>query len=164
MPLSAESRAIAASLQGHGPGDLKQLEDAEAHFGFRLPDDYREFVSINDGAEGFVGDGYMSLWRVSELVELNELSRMAEFAPGLIVLGTDGGTEFFGLDRRTDQMAFVKVPVVFAGWEYAEAFGRTFEEFLRTIRGVSKKPASRGFGGLGFGRKQEPKPNPELFE
>lgn len=163
MTLSAESRAIAASLHGHGPGDLDELGKVEAHFGFRLPDDYREFVSINDGTEGFAGDGYMSLWRVSELVELNELSRMAEFARGLTVLGTDGGTEFFGLDRRNDQMVFVKVPVVFAGWEYAEAFGRTFEEFLRTLRGTAKKPASPGHGGFGFGRKQEPKANPELL-
>ena len=149
MPLADDIVALAASLHGGGLAEPREIAATERQLGWMLPQGYREFVQLNDGAEGFVGDGYISFWRVAELVELNALARVAEFAPGLTAFATDGGTELFALDRQTQTPAFVMLPVVSLDWQYAEPLGDSFDAFLRTVAGGPLESRSSA--------------NPELF-
>jgi hypothetical protein len=91
--------------------------------------DYSEFLSRHDGAEGFVGaDRYIVLWGAQQLRELNVAYRVAEFAPSVLLIGTDGGDTGFGIDEATG--CYVSVPMVGMSREALKHEGSSFEEFL----------------------------------
>jgi hypothetical protein len=46
-----------------------------------------------NGGEGSVGDTYVILWRIEELIEMSKAYDVAEYAPGLFLFGSDGGGE-----------------------------------------------------------------------
>jgi hypothetical protein len=162
MTLPEDIAALGSSLHSGGVADENAIAAADQALSWAVPDEYREFVRMNDGAEGFIGDTYVSLWRVAELAELNALARVAEFAPGFTAFGTDGGTELFGFDRRTATNPVVAIPVVGLSWEYGRPLGGSFEAFLRKLSGGPVQPERRVLG-IRLGRKQAPTPNPELF-
>ncbi len=162
MSLPSEIVTLASALHSGGAADAHVIAEAEAQLGFQLPDEYREFVRFNDGAEGFVGDTYVSFWHVSEVAELNAFARVERFAPGLTAFGTDGGTEFFGFDRRGGGFAVVEMPVVGIEWGYARPHGDSFVEFLRDAGGDALR-SGRKVLGFGVRRPRPQKVNPDLF-
>ena len=101
--------------------------------GFALPADYWQLMREPDRLEGFAGDEVdVILWSASEAVELDRAYHVRELAPGLVLVGTDGGNTGFGLrpDGR-GQVEYVSVPLI--GMELSEVrvMGRSLEELVR---------------------------------
>ena len=96
-----------------------------------IRDDYLEFLRVCNGAEGPIGDNYIVLWPSSDVLELNEAYAVAEFAPGLLLIGTDGGNEGFGLDLRDRDVPIVQIPLVGMDWSEAKVVGRDLTQFLQ---------------------------------
>lgn len=93
--------------------------------------DYAEFLLRHNGAEGFVsGNSYVALWSAAQTRELNEAYRVAEFAPGVLLFGTDGSDTGFGIDEATGR--YVSVPLVGMSREALRDEGASFEEFLES--------------------------------
>lgn len=68
------------------------VEYFEKKMGFCLPEEYAEFLKIGEGGEGFIGkESYIILWKLEEIVELNDVYNVAEYAPGLLLFGSSGG-------------------------------------------------------------------------
>lgn len=101
------------------------LKSAETDPRFR---DYAAFLLRYDGAEGFVGSSYIALWSAAQTRELNEAYRVAEFVPGILLVGTDGGDTGFGIDEATGR--YVSVPMIGMSREALRDEGASFEEFL----------------------------------
>ena len=94
--------------------------------------DYSEFLARYDGTEGFLApDRYIALWSALQVRELNEAYRVAEFAPSLILIGTDGGDTGFGIDETTGR--YVSVPMIGMAREAFNNEGASFEEFLANL-------------------------------
>ena len=53
----------------------------------RFPEDYATWLQSDDGLERDLGGSYLSLYAVEELVERNRGYALAEFMPGLILIG-----------------------------------------------------------------------------
>ena len=70
---------------------------------------------------------------VEEIVELNETYRVEDFAPGLVLFGSDGGDTGYAFDRRAEPVRIVSVPLVGMTLSEAEECGSNFTEFLRHI-------------------------------
>lgn len=117
-----------ARAAGNGFGAI------ERHFGCVLPGQYKEFMAARDGGEGFVGDNYLVVWRIGELIEFNKDYQVAEFAPGLVLFGTDGGGEAFAFDTREGEgMQIRVVPQIGMEFRCAKAVARTFGEFIERL-------------------------------
>jgi hypothetical protein len=85
----------------NSPASNSLLNQRIAAFGHPLPTDYLRFLRQANGGEGFVGkEVYLVLWRVEELAGMNAAYHVAEFAPGLLIFGSDGGDEAFAFDLR----------------------------------------------------------------
>ena len=85
---------------------------AEVALGVKLPEDYKAFLRLHDGAEGFVGDHYLVLWRAGELHQFNREYQFPDHAPALIGFGGDGGGEAFAFDTRRVPFPIVIVPLI----------------------------------------------------
>ncbi len=94
------------------PTDKSSIQQFETEAGLRLPEGYALFLQQADGGEGFVGNAYVILWGVGELIEMNKAYQAAEYAPGLFVFGSDGGGEAFAFDMRSEVKPIVSVPFV----------------------------------------------------
>ncbi len=105
--------------------------------GFSPPPDYLDAMAYSDGGEGFIGHSYFRLYSVEQLLSLNQAYQVSSFAPGLVVFGSDGGGEAFGFDIRQKPLEIVQIPFIPMDFQYAEALGRSFLEFLHALEGVA---------------------------
>jgi len=115
------------------PLTSKDIAIFEADSGIRLPGDYVDFLRIGNGGEGFIGDSYALFWRLDELKTLNAEYEVDEFAPGLLLIGSDGGGEAFGFDTRERSWPVVRVPFVGMDIDLLAVLGRTFPDFLKAL-------------------------------
>lgn len=122
------------NLQQHPPALTEAVESFEQLYGEELPSDYRAFLFITNGGQGFVGDnGFVNLWRVEELSSLNDAYEVRQRLPGLLVFGSNGGGEAFGFDIRRIPWSVVQVPFLDMSWETAWQKGSSFREFLARL-------------------------------
>jgi hypothetical protein len=125
---------LVRALNLNPPADESSITECERRLARKLPQEYREFLLIGSGGEGFVGEGaYAILYRCEELAEMNEGYKVEEYAPGLLVFGSDGGDEAYGFDMRDPATPIVMVPFMFE-WKEARTIGRSFTEFLEWLK------------------------------
>ncbi|WEZ85595.1 SMI1/KNR4 family protein (plasmid) [Rhizobium sp. 32-5/1] len=112
---------------GASPGEIEECETKPR---IALPDDYKAFLSISNGFNDEVGQGYLVLWSIEELswaggYELFEL-RSHRF-----LIGSNGGPTAYGIIDGN----YISFPFVFAGqWEdEVRVLGNSFEAFIAAI-------------------------------
>lgn len=125
------------SLELNKPADPNVVRKVEDQLGFQFPEEYVKFLLHSNGGEGPIGDNYLQLWGVEELIEDNEAYSVEEFAPGLWIIGSDGGDTAYCLDTRSKEMPFVSMPFIGMDLDEVESCGSTFKEFLDFL---SKEP------------------------
>jgi SMI1 / KNR4 family (SUKH-1) len=108
----------------------RAIRAAEQALSVRLPEDYASWLGDNDGLEQDLGGCYLSLYAVEELVERNHGYGVSEFMPGLLLIGSDGGSEGIGLDMRGQDSPVVMVGLSSLRWEEAIQQAESFDEFL----------------------------------
>ena len=124
------------SLDGfdaNSPPEPDALEVVEAHFQCVLPLQYKAFMSLRDGGEGFTGKHYLVLWRATELIELNRALESDEYAPGLLLFGSDRGGEAFAFDRRDSSMTIRMVPLIGMCLKDAVWIADSFNNFIARL-------------------------------
>ncbi len=116
------------------PASVEEIENVENTLGVSLPESYKEFLKVSNGAEGDIGEEfYLMLWKVEELVELNEAFGVDEFADGLLLIGSDGGNTAFGFDKRLAVMNVITVPFIDMSLNEIQVIGEDFEELLKSL-------------------------------
>ncbi len=126
---------LTARLEKKAPANALLIGQIENQLGISFPPDYREFMSRSNGAEGPIGpSSYLQLWPVEEIPKLNEIARVSDFAPGLVLFASDGGSTSYAFDtRQRDKTQFVQVPDVPLSLDEAEVLGQTFLQFLESL-------------------------------
>lgn len=149
-----------SDFTGGPPASPDVIALLEQSLRVRLPPDFRDFLGMHDGAAGFVGDNYVILWSAGEVARYHGSYQVNEYAPGLVLFGSNGGGEAYAFDRRTEANAVVMVPFVGMSLEYAKPVAPTFLSFLDRLRGTD---ASRTDPRRGSRRALTPR-GKEIFE
>ncbi len=76
----------------------------------------------------------MQLWSAPQVIELNGAYAVNDFAPGLLLIGTDGGDTGYGFDLRHRSSNVIEVPLVGMSWEEAKEIADSFADFLLRLR------------------------------
>ena len=109
-----------------------QIEEAEHELGCQFPEDYRAFLKESNGVEGFVcSSAYLVLWPVQEIAQLNAAYATTEFAPGLVLLGTNGGNIGYGFTGSQANLRYVQVPLIGMDLDVMEPIGKTLIEMVK---------------------------------
>lgn len=127
---------IAATWYKEPGANSSQIESLEQELKVTLPEDYRHFLLWSDGGEGDIGKCYLSLWSIGEIPQLNSDYLISHYVPGLVGIGTDGGSICYALDFRQDRVSpsFVSVPLGDLDYESVVIIAPTFSEGLRGWR------------------------------
>jgi hypothetical protein len=115
------------------PAHDPEVMEAARALGAEFPASYRDFLGTANGGEGRLGrESYLILWPVDELVQRNEAYKPdRDYAPDLVLIGTDGGNEVFAV-RRSDGN-FVAAPLIGMAEGEIRARGTNFQEFLESF-------------------------------
>jgi len=112
---------------------ISAVRSALAALDVSPPDDYVAFLARSNGAEGPIGtSGYLVLWPIEQLKPLNDAYHVAEFAPSLVLFGSDGGDVAYAFDRRAAGR-MVAVPFIGMRDDDAHILGASFAEFVDRI-------------------------------
>ncbi|MCZ8347457.1 MAG: SMI1/KNR4 family protein [Leptospiraceae bacterium] len=110
------------------------LEKLNNAISINLPSDYIQFMIQYNGGEGFIGlESYLILWKIDEIISLNEAYEVSEYAPGLILFGSNGGGEAFAFDTRFDKYSIVSIPFVGMDNSLAKIVATNFTDFLKVL-------------------------------
>lgn len=122
-------------FQTNRPAHDGDIDAFEHETGIKLPSQYREFLKLTGGGEGFIGsNSYAMLWKVEDLLRFNREYEVHEYAPGLLLFGSSGGGEAFAFDLRSGGTQPV-VSVPFVGMDLSEIvhLADTFDGFLEHL-------------------------------
>jgi hypothetical protein len=115
----------------NAPTSVVSLQEFERRSGFRLPQDYAMFLQRTNGGDGYCNrNQYAMLWRLEELLGLNESYEIRDYVPGLFVFGSDGGGEALAFDQRADKHSIVRVPFVGMDLGLCEQIARRFKDLV----------------------------------
>ncbi len=123
--------ALAARWRATPSGPFFETANPPAEFLRGLPQDYLAAVTKFGGREGFLGETYLRLYRLQELVALNLAYEVPSLLPEVIVFGSNGGGEAFAFSL--DTAAVVQVPFLPLAAEYTERQGANFTDFIQSL-------------------------------
>lgn len=119
------------------PAAADQIEACERTLGLVLPNTYKRFLQYANGGEGPIGrQSYAQLWRVDDLATWNADYNVSEFAPGIVLFGSNGGGTAFAFDYRAEPQV-ISIPFHFE-FEYAQVLGSDFDAFLIALNDRSE--------------------------
>jgi len=115
------------------------LENASFHvtriedrFNIKLPSDYVEFMEKCNGGEGFIGENYLILYPLNEIIEANEDYEVAKYLPNVLLIGSNGGGEAIAIDFNKLKK-YIIVPFLFEEEAILEQSYSLEGFFLRTL-------------------------------
>ncbi|MBB4806111.1 hypothetical protein HNP38_001383 [Chryseobacterium defluvii] len=111
------------------------FEDIEKMIGFKLPDDYSEYVQNFYGGENFIGNEYIILWDLNDLVEYNQDYEIIQNLKNIIGIGGNGGGEFIGIEYLKDsEYRIVLCPLIGMNEKDFMEIGSSFSDFLMRLQ------------------------------
>ena len=122
-----------ASFNKRPPALPEQIVAFSTSSGLILPQDYSDFLKQANGGEGIIGDNtYLILFAVEELLSLNKAYQVDDYAPGLLIFGSDGGGEAFAFSIN-DGMRIIRVPFVGMDASAVEPIANNFTSFIEYL-------------------------------
>ena len=113
------------------PAAPGEVEDAEELLEIEFPSDYKNFLQVSDGFEGFINKFFIRLIPAGYIYE-NTQDYCSEFFPWAIYLGTNAGGEMIVLDKRNEPLQFGMIPYLGTD-EDLIILGDTFEAFIVSL-------------------------------
>jgi hypothetical protein len=111
--------------------DDTDLLDIEREMGFKLPEDYKDFLLRFRGHETQIGEEYIKLWDRGNLLSFNQGYEILENLPETIGIGDNGASEFIGIERLDDGgLRIILTPFIDLDKQYHVEIGNSFTDFL----------------------------------
>ncbi len=126
-------RSLAEGLELNEGAPPDTIEAVQAALGVTFPEDLVSFLRDSNGAEGLIGDGYLNLFPVEELVELNEIPLMGLPNRRFVLFASDGGGESSVLDASADPPRILEIPDSIDP-EDERPVGTSMADLLRYVR------------------------------
>ena len=122
---SERMREIAGSADGTDAQGWQEMSEL-GWAGLALPEDYKAFLRLHDGARGWIGNTRFELWRAADLAAINR----DQAALGLLAFGGDGQQALLAFDLRSERYAVAIVPVAAFNTEAARTVAKSFSGLL----------------------------------
>ena len=100
-------------VETKGTTTIQNIKIVEKALEISLPLDFKLFLEKYNGAEGGIGENsYIQIWSAEDIVKRNKRLDVNEFAPGLVLIGSDGGGTAYAYDTRDGSMPIVEIPFI----------------------------------------------------
>jgi len=131
-PMTEDLTRILADVRLAPKGaTAEQIARAESEMDCKLPADVKALLREHDGGRGTLGSRKrpFELWSIERIADECEAQEVTRAVPGLVLFGSDGGSEGYGwLGGK-----YGRVPVLAAGPHEFEGLGTSLVELLRAL-------------------------------
>lgn len=131
--MNPHTQKLTTKLQKNSGAPENMISTFLIAFGKNVPEDYIEFMRETNGAEGTVGDAYVQIWPIENILPLNKEYRSDEFTPGLLIFASDGGDTAYAFDARSTEVNIVELPFISIDSHDIIKRGNNFTEFLEYL-------------------------------
>lgn len=97
----------------NGNPGINNDELVNLHLPAEIPNDYLEFCKTYNGGEGFIGEEYVVLYKLNELMQINKDYDVSNLVPDIFIFGSNGDSEALAFDFRKKQVKYVLIPFLF---------------------------------------------------
>jgi hypothetical protein len=119
------------NFDANPPAQRGEIERMEQLSGIKLPAAYSAYLSFSNGGAGMIGENcHLILWQIGEILELNVAYEVALYAPGIVLIGSNGGGEAICFDQTANSEAIFAIPFVGMDRCYLKMLGETFDDFI----------------------------------
>lgn len=115
------------------PATSASVDEELRKIGFSLPDDYVQLLKTFNGGEGFLGEDYLILWAVEDLLFFNKEYEVQEYAPGIFLFGSSGGGDGYGFDTTSVGLPVVRLPFIGMSNRYADVVADNVPDLLEKL-------------------------------
>jgi hypothetical protein len=110
---------------------LATIDEIESMVKFRLPADYRIYLQNYSGFEGFIGQEFVKLWDLDQLVENNREYGILSSLPKTLGIGGNGSSEFIAIEPVAENRCrIVLSPFIDLNRNHHIEIGTSFTDFL----------------------------------
>ena len=93
-----------------------------------LPSDYLDFIRLHNGADGLVGDNYLSLWPIADVLEVTQSHQVDDDSyKKFVIIGSTGYFHYGIRDRVFYELDMIDD-------SYSKEVGNSLTDFLRTFK------------------------------
>lgn len=131
--MDTEIQHLASDLELNLGVEKDKIEEVQRALELLLPHEYVDWMLFSNGGEGSIGESYLALWSIEEIILLNEDYEVNKFASGLLLFGSDGGDTTYAFDTRAETFPVVEVPFIGMSLEGALEGAPSFFAFLRGL-------------------------------
>ena len=101
--------------------------------GKNIPKDYIDFLKKTNGGIGEINGSYIELWPIEDIGENNVDYAVEEFLPGVILIGSDGSGNAYGIDMRQSSASYIRVPFMDMVFAEVDICGKNVSEFFSNL-------------------------------
>lgn len=83
----------------------------EETLSIKLPQEYIDYMENNNGYTGILNEQYCNIWKLEDIISMNNNYQVQEVFPNLIYFGSNGGGEAFSFDK-SNNMCIVSIPFI----------------------------------------------------
>lgn len=80
--------------------------------------------------EGLINNNYLSLWKKQDILKYNDLYKVKEFLPNILLIGSNGGDIAYGINNEGN---YISVPFVPMNSEECKIIGKNFDDFIKYL-------------------------------
>jgi len=134
--MTSSLRALLADVRLSPEGASEErIAAAEQEMDCKLPADVKELLREHDGGEGTVGPRRrpIQLWPLERIRAECEAQEVTRAVPGLVLFGSDGGSEGYGWLPRLEKGKYGRISLLAAGAHEFEPLGDSLEELLEAL-------------------------------
>lgn len=118
----------------NNPASFEEINFLKNCVRFQLPFDFEIFLCWSNGGEGKVGELYLSLWSIHEIIDNNKVYSVWEcLGEEVLGIGTDGGDYCFIIDVRSGDKKISAVPLGALEEEEIKILSDGFVSFVENI-------------------------------
>ena len=128
--LNSQIIELIEGFEKNPSAELVVIQQVVRTLNLDLPLEYLDLFSFMNGGEGFIGDNYCRLYAIEDLMPLNEAFLVKEFAPELLIFGSNGGGEAFAFNTSSSPFSIVAIPFIPMDIKWAKSLGKTINEFF----------------------------------
>ena len=122
---------ILKEMDREEPATIQMIEKVEKEWNINLPNEYKQLLLFSNGVEGPIGKtGYLSIWPINELVELNQEYAVDEFLPGIKYFGSDGADIAYGFKFYESETLVIEIPFDSIEENDAKKYSNSLFEFI----------------------------------
>ena len=107
-----------------------QICKVEAELGIKFPEEYRGILKLYNGGSGEIGEYYIDLWSLEDIVDFYE-ENMGDESKDLVVFASDGCGMAYAFKKGYAEIRFI--PMDSLEYVYSKRCSDNFYQFIKDM-------------------------------